>query len=120
MSHFAELDENNIVLRVIVVNNNDILDKDGKEDEIIGIAFCKKLLGGNWVQTSYNSNFRKHFAGKGYTYDENLDAFISPKPFESWILNEETCNWEAPISFPDDGKQYMWNEENQIWVEVVK
>ena len=118
MAHFAELDENNIVKRVIVVNNSDILDKDGIESEIIGIAFCKKLLGGEWVQTSYNSNFRKHYAGKGHTYDKLRDAFISQKPYESWTLDEETCNWIPPIPFPTDGKLYQWNEENKLWDEV--
>lgn len=119
MAHFAELDESNIVKRVIVVNNNDILDKDGNESEVIGISFCKKLLGGEWIQTSYNSTFRKHYAGKGYTYDKIRDAFISPKPYSSWTLDEETCNWIPPVPFPNDGKIYKWNEENLSWIEVI-
>lgn len=116
MAHFAELDENNIVKRVIVVNNADCL-KDGIEDETTGIAFCQKLFGGNWIQTSYNGKVRKNYAGIGYTYDETKDAFIPPKPYESWALNEVTCRWEAPIPHPEKG-MYEWDEEEQAWVEV--
>lgn len=96
MAHFAELDENNIVLRVIVVSNEMILDENGKESELVGISFCQSLFGGNtkWVQTSYNGNFRKNYAGIGFTYDLQKDAFIPPKPNDgNWIFNEETCNW---------------------------
>lgn len=94
MAHFAELDENNIVKQVIVVHNNELLD-NGIESEDKGIAFCQSLFGGNWKQTSYNGNFRKNYAGIGFTWDEEIDAFIPPKPEEgSWILNEETCQWE--------------------------
>ena len=117
MAHFAEIDENNIVLRVIVVNNNDCLDADGNESESVGIAFCKGLLGGEWLQTSYNATFRKNYAGIGSRYDETLDAFISPKPYDSWILNDETAKWEAPVAMPDDGKDYYWDEETTSWVE---
>jgi hypothetical protein len=95
MAHFAELDENNIVKQVIVVNNNELL-VDGVESEAKGIEFCQTLLGGNWVQTSYNGNFRKNYAGIGFTYDQIQDAFIAPKPDESCVFNEETCQWELP------------------------
>jgi hypothetical protein len=117
MAHFAEIDENNIVLRVIVVNNNDCLDADGNESESVGIAFCKSLLGGEWLQTSYNANLRKNYAGIGFRYDETLDAFISPKPYDSWILNDETAKWEAPVAMPEDGKDYYWDEDTTSWVE---
>lgn len=118
MAHFAQLDDNNIVTQVIVVNNNELLDENGHESEAKGIEFCQSLFGGNWKQTSYNANFRKNYAGIGFTYDSARDAFIQPKPFASWVLNEETCNWEAPIAKPTDDKIYIWNEDNQQWVEV--
>jgi hypothetical protein len=118
MAHFAELDSNNNVLRVIVVDNNDILDGNGNESEEVGINFCTQLLGGIWKQTSYNGTFRKNYAGIGFTYDESRNAFIPPKPFESWILNEETCQWASPIPYPDGDTPYVWNEESGEW-EVV-
>ena len=94
MAHFAQLDESNIVTQVIVVHNNELLD-NGVESEAKGAAFCQSLLGGNWIQTSYNGNIRKNFAGIGYTYDQTRDAFIPPKPEEgNWVLNEDTCLWE--------------------------
>lgn len=114
MAHFAELDENNMVLRVIVVHNNDCLDANGDESEAVGVAFCQNLFGGNWKQTSYNGNFRKHYAGIGYTYDAALDAFIAPQPFPSWSLDAD-CNWQAPVPHPNDGEMYRWNEEAQTW-----
>lgn len=92
MAHFAELDDQNIVLRVIVVHNNELLD-NSVESEAKGIAFCKALFGGNWKQTSYNANIRKNYAGIGFTYDSARDAFIPPKPGDSWVLNEDTCQW---------------------------
>lgn len=118
MAHFAQLDNNNIVTQVIVVKNTELLDENGHESEAKGIEFCQSLFGGNWKQTSYNANFRKNYAGIGFTYDSARDAFIAPKPFASWILNEETCTWEAPIAKPTDDKIYTWNEDNQQWVEV--
>jgi hypothetical protein len=118
MAHFAQLNENNVVTQVIVVANKDTADANGVEKEHIGAAFCEKLLGGTWKQTSYNANFRKNYAGIGYTYDADRDAFIPPKPFNSWVLNEETCHWQAPTPMPDDGKVYSWNEETTSWVEV--
>jgi hypothetical protein len=95
MAHFAQLDESNIVTQVIVVHNNELLEEDGTENPIKGARFCQSLLGGNWIQTSYNGNIRKNFAGIGYTYDQTRDAFIPPKPEEgNWVLNEDTCIWE--------------------------
>ena len=117
MAHFAELGEDNIVLRVIVVNNEELM-VDGEESEAKGAEFCRNLLGGTWKQTSYNGNFRKNYAGMGYTYDSSRDAFIPPKPFPSWVLNEETCLWEAPIAYPNDGKMHSWSEETGSWIVV--
>ena len=117
MAHFAKLDSNNVVTEVIVVHNNELLD-NGVESEAKGIAFCQSLFGGNWKQTSYNGNMRKNFAGIGYTYDAGLDAFISPKPYNSWVLNNTTCVWEAPVPMPTDGKHYVWNENVVNWVEA--
>lgn len=111
MSHFAELDENNVVLRVLVGDNN-------APNE--GYDWFVENLGGRWVQTSYNASFRKNFAGVGFTYNEELDAFISPKPFESWSLNEEACRWVPPTPMPQDGKIYNWNEETLTWIEEIK
>ncbi len=115
MAHFAELGENNTVLRVIVVDNKDTMNTNGVEVEEIGAAFCRNLLGGTWKQTSYNGNFRKNYAGFGFTYDSQRDAFIPPKPFDSWTLNETTCRWDAPVAYPSDGKLYTWNEETTTW-----
>ena len=116
MAHFAKIGLNNKVINVVSVNNNELLDADGVEQEVLGSQFLEGITGwAVWKQTSYNANFRKHFAGIGYTYDEDKDAFIAPKPFNSWILNETTCNWEAPVVKPDDGQNYVWNEENQQW-----
>jgi hypothetical protein len=119
MAHFAQL-ENNIVTKVIVVANQDILDENGQESEQKGIDFCSNLLGGTWKQTSYNGNIRKNYAGVGYTYDEGRDAFIAPKPYNSWLLNETTCQWKAPVDMPIDDKRYSWNEETTSWVEVAE
>jgi hypothetical protein len=118
MAHFAQL-ENNIVTKVIVVSNQDILDENGQENEQKGIDFCSNLLGGTWIQTSYNGRIRKNYAGVDYTYDETLDAFIAPKPFNSWILEETTAQWKAPIEMPTDGKLYSWNEETLTWTESI-
>ena len=121
MAHFAKLGTGNIVERVAVVSN-DIATTEQK-----GIDFLNNLHGSRdvWKQTSYNTfggehklsgtPFRKNYAGVGYTYDQVRDAFIAPKPFNSWILNETTCLWEAPVVYPDDGNMYNWNEENQTW-----
>lgn len=118
MAHFAEIDENNTVLRVVVVNNNELLDEENNEDESLGKSFCSTLFGGSWVQTSYNSSFRKNFAGAGFTYDTDRDAFVPPKPFESWLLNEDTCRWYAPVPRPEDGQDYFWNESSLSWALI--
>ena len=115
MAHFAEIDQNGLVLRVIVVSNKDTSDASGVEKEYIGAAFCERLLGGTWKQTSYNGNMRKNYAGIGYTYDAQRDAFIPPKPYPSWILNEQSCLWEPPVAMPDDGKLYQWDETTTSW-----
>ena len=117
MAHFAEIGLNNTVLRVIVVHNNDCL-LDGVETESVGAEFCRSHFGGTWVQTSYNGNIRKNYAGIGYTYDSQRDAFIPPKPYPSWVLNEQTCVWDAPIPSPNDGKMYLWDEATTSWVEA--
>ena len=118
ISHWAELDENNIVTRVLVGDNNDPAGDEGYQ-------WLLDNLGGTWVKTSYNTvagqhtnggtPFRKNYAGIGYSYDESRDAFIPPKPFESWTLNEDTCTWNAPVAYPTDGEMYTWNEETTNW-----
>jgi hypothetical protein len=118
MAHFAEIDENNVVLRVIVVANKDTADASGNESEAIGVAFCQRLLGGNWKQTSYNGNIRKNYAGIGYTYNAAIDAFVPPKPYPSWVLNNDTAQWEPPVPMPTDGAMYTWDEASQSWVQV--
>jgi len=118
MAHFAKI-ENGIVTQVIVVSNADTANADGVEDEYIGAAFCERLFGGEWKQTSYNANFRKNYAGIGYSFDEDRNAFIPPKPFPSWILVEETCNWTAPVLYPTDSKMYRWDEDTTNWIEVT-
>lgn len=114
MAHFAQIDNDNKVIQVIVAEQSDI------ENGVFGDP-------SSWLKTSYNTRngkhptgeaFRKNFAGIGYTYDQGRDAFIAPKPFESWILDEDTCLWEPPIKFPEDGKLHLWDEENQKWNEV--
>ena len=119
MAYFAQL-ENNIVQQVISISNFDAPDPAPTNSEPLGQSFIANVLklGGTWKQTSYNGTFRKHYAGIGYTYDDVLDAFIPPKPYPSWLLNTETCNWEAPIPYPNDGKSYYWDEETQQWVEM--
>jgi hypothetical protein len=108
MSHWAEIDSENKVIQVVVGNNND-------PDE--GYQWLVDNLGGTWVKTSYNNNIRKNFAGIGYKYDEQRDAFIPPKPYESWILDEEVCQWKAPIARPQDGNYYDWDEKTISWKE---
>ncbi len=117
MAHFAQL-ENNIVTNVIVVANQVILDENGNESEQKGIDFCSNLFGGTWKQTSYNGKIRKNYAGIGYTYDESRDAFIMPKPYNSWLLDEKTCHWKAPVEKTTDGNFDIWNEENLNWVAI--
>jgi hypothetical protein len=122
MAHFAQIDENNIVTQVLVVSDQDATRGQNFLANDLG-------LGGTWIQTSYNTNggvhanggtpLRKNYAGIGYTYDSGKDAFIPPKPFNSWLLNEDSCLWESPVAYPTDGKLYTWNEDNQSWDEVV-
>jgi len=126
LAHFAMLDENNVVTQVIIVSNEDTSDVNGNEVEEIGVAFCKKLLGAdtNWKQTSYNNNMRVRYAGIGYSYNEALDAFVPPKPFASWVLNETTADWESPVGPAptltqeeiDSRSLYRWDEDNGEWV----
>lgn len=120
MAHFAEIDSNNVVLRVIVVGNKDTADASGVEKEHIGAAFCERLFGGNWKHTSYNGNKRKNYAGIGYTYDTQRDAFIPPRPFASWVLDEQTCQWQAPTPMPTDGKRYSWDEATLSWKQAAE
>ena len=115
MAHFAEIGENDKVLRVIVVANEENVDGEGNENEVFGAKFCRELLGGTWKQTSYNNSFRKRFAGLNFTYDSEKDAFIPPKPFNSWALNESTLDWGAPVSYPEDGNDYIWDEPTTSW-----
>ena len=110
MAHFAEINEDNIVLRVIVVSND--LEETGEQ-------WCSDNLGGTWKQTSYNHNIRKQFAGIGYTYDVVKDIFIQPQPFSSWVLNEDS-DWVAPVEYPSDGKNYLWDEDSLSWIEVTE
>ena len=120
MSVFAKLDSSNIVIETTAVSDG-IATSDNLSQEQRGIDFLTEWSGGytNWKQTSQTNNFRKNYAGAGYTYDAVLDAFISPKPYPSWLLNTETCQWQAPIPYPTDGKIYYWNEETQQWVEFT-
>ena len=118
MAHFAQLDQNNVVTQVIKVDNNFCLDGSGRESEQIGVAYCQSLFSSTeWKQSSYNGNFRKNHAWVGFTYDQQRDAFIPPKLFASWVLDENTCYWYAPISYPADGKIYIWDESTTSWVE---
>ncbi len=116
MAHFAKLGPGNVVEQVIVVDNRDTADANGVEKEYIGAAFCEKLFGGTWKQTSYNGNKRKNYAGIGYTYDEQRDAFIPPKTYASWVLDEDKCQWKAPVDMPTDGQMYSWDEATTSWV----
>ena len=121
MAHFAKLDDDNIVTQVIVVANADTSDATGVEKEYIGRAFCERLFGGRWIQTSYNRNFRKNYAGIGYRYHEDIDAFVPPQPWPSWILDPETAQWQAPVPQPQDAgtgdppRIYVWDEPTVSW-----
>jgi len=118
MAHFAQLDDNNVVTQVIVVANEELI-FEGVENETQGVIFCRSLFGNDtkWVQTSYNGNFRKRYAGIGYTYDADKDAFLVPQPYLSWVLDAD-FNWQAPVAMPEDGKAYAWFEPNQEWIEL--
>ena len=114
MAHFAQLDDNNNVINVIVVNNEDTADEHGNEVEAIGIEFCENLLGGTWLQTSYNRNIRGNFAGIGGTYDPDNDVFLNWKPYDDWVV-DETFEWVPPIPRPDDG---LWWWGGTEWIEL--
>lgn len=116
MAHFAKIDENNIVQEIVVVNNNVIIDDQNNESEQIGINFCKSLYGQNtnWIQASYNSNFRKQFPNIGYKYDSSKNKFIAPQPYPSWNLDSDD-DWQPPTPYPDDGSVYIWNESTTQW-----
>lgn len=120
MAHFAKINENDIVEIVVVVDNENLIDDLGVENEQKGINYLKSIYGDdtNWVQTSYHRNFRKLFASEGYIYDRNNDIFIMNQPYPSWVLNNETNNWEPPVPFPNDGNGYFWDEQNLMWVMV--
>jgi len=124
MAHFAKLDADNKVIHVSVVDNWNCVDGEGNEVESVGVAYLKSIHGAdtNWKQTSYNGNIRKNYAGIGMTYDAGRDAFIPVKPYNSWVLNEETCLWEAPTPMPTDaeeGQYYRWDEPTTDWVLVT-
>lgn len=121
MAHFAEIDENNIVLRIHVVSDSDCLDVDGVESEEVGKSFCSATWGGNWVQASYNGRMRVRYPGIGYSYDPIRDAFIPPKPLPSWIFSETDYDWVPPIPYPAtdpefSGISYSWDEESLQWI----
>jgi hypothetical protein len=120
MAHFAKLNQNNVVVEVNVVSNDTINNLPFPDSEPFGVLFLTEWSGGYplWKQTSYNANFRKNFAGVGFTYSVELDAFISPKPYPSWLLNTNTCQWQPPIPYPNDGNKYIWDEATQSWVQV--
>ena len=128
MAHFAEINNSNKVLRVLVVDDKDTQDEDGNEVEAVGAKYLSDGFGGTWKRTSYNTSigvhrlgstpFRKNHAGKGYTFDEIRDAFIPPQPYPSWVLNEDTCIWDSPTAMPSDGKEYNWNEDTKSWEEI--
>ena len=109
MAHFAEINENKIVTRVLVVPDS----QENRGQDYLAVDLG---LGGIWIQTSYNGNIRYNYAGIGYRYDAERDAFIAPKPYESWLLNEETCTWIAPVPYPEDGLVYQWDEVAVDWV----
>jgi hypothetical protein len=117
MAHFAELNSNNIVLRVVVIANRDTADAKGVEKEYIGAAHCEKLFGGRWVQTSYNGTTRGRYAGTGMFYNEQYDVFVGPKPFPSWTMDASAKDWTAPIAKLDDEKNYDWSESTLSWIE---
>lgn len=119
MAHFAQLNDDNIVTQVIVIGNDFIGGGDFPESETVGQTFIASIgLSGSWKQTSYSSAFRKNYAGIGYKYDPERDAFIAPRPFASWSLNDESCRWEAPQPYPTDSKFYVWSEEQLAWVAL--
>ena len=129
MSHFAEIDSLQRVIRVLVIDDVDTQNEGGNEDDLIGMKYLNGAFGGTWLRTSYNTQngvhqlggtpFRKNFAAPGSTYDSTRDAFIPPKPFASWTFNETTCRWDVPVAMPDDGKIYRWDEATTNWKEIT-
>ena len=119
MAHFARIN-NNVVDSVVVIHNSILLDSNGVEQESLGLDFCRSLYGdtGEWLQTSYSGSIRKNFASSGFTYDSARDAFIAPKPYASWVLNETTCVWEPPVPQPDNDAFYQWDETTTSWLEI--
>ena len=120
MAHFAQIDDNNVVLNVLVIADEDCQDSDGNESEAVGVAFCQALVGAdtNWKQTSYNNNMRTRYAVIGGTYNPTLDAFVNPQPYASWTLNNTTKDWEPPTPDPsDETSLYRWDEDTLSWVE---
>lgn len=120
MANFAKLDENNRVIEVHGLSNNELIDESGNESEAKGIAFLTEWSGGHtlWKQTSYNGNFRKHYAGIGYKYDAGLDAFVPPQPYPSWTLDADV-NWQPPVAMPNDGEMYSWDESTLTWEQAA-
>ena len=120
MATFAKIGLNSKVIESLSVHNDVLKDANGMEQEALGIDFLTKLTGwAIWRQTSYNNNMRKNHAGIGFSYDEERDAFIPPKPYPSWVLDEDTCLWDSPTPYPDDGNRYEWNESTKAWDEVT-
>lgn len=120
MAHFAKLDESGVVLSVNAVNNAVVDNLPFPESEPVGVKFLVELYDYPiWKQTSYSASFRKNYAGIGFVYDVTLDAFIPPKPYPSWLLDTNTCQWEAPVPYPEDGNMYLWDETILSWVEVI-
>ena len=118
MAHFARIDENNTVVSVIVVDNKDTAYANGVEKEYIGAAFCERLFGGTWKQTSYNGNKRKNYAGIGYKYHADIDVFAAPQPYPSWTL-DANAQWQPPVAMPTDGTMenpYTWDEATTSWI----
>ena len=121
MATFAKIGLNSKVIESLSVHNDVLKDANGMEQEALGIDFLTKLTGwAIWRQTSYNNNMRKNHAGIGFSYDEERDAFIPPKPYPSWVLDEDTCLWDSPIPYPDDGNRYEWNESTGAWDKVAR
>ena len=128
MAHFVKINDSNIVIRGVVLDDKDTQDENGDEVESVGAKYLSDGFGGTWKRTSYNTfgnvhrlggtPFRKNYAGIGFTYDATRDAFIAPQPFPSWTLNEDTCQYEPPVAYPDDGELYTWDEDTTNWVEV--
>tara|TARA_Y100001951_G_C11105107_1_gene164266 strand:- start:45 stop:467 length:423 start_codon:yes stop_codon:yes gene_type:complete len=127
MAHFAKINALNEVVNVVVLDDKDTQDESGNEVESVGVKYLTDSFGGTWLRTSYNTAggihslggtpFRKNYAGVGGSYDETRDAFIPIKEEPSWVLDEDTCQWKAPVAYPDESKQYDWNEDTQAWVE---